>query len=34
MIPFYVTVRVEGTSLENARVVAEARMPDLPATRH
>jgi hypothetical protein len=34
MVPFYVTVQVEGTSLENARVVAEARMPGVPTTRH
>jgi len=32
-VPFYVTVQVEGTCLEDARVVAQARMPGVPATQ-
>jgi hypothetical protein len=34
MVPFCVTVQVAGTSMEDARVVAQARMPGVPATRH
>jgi hypothetical protein len=33
LVPFHVLVSVEGTSLKDARIVAEARMSRVPAAR-